>query len=116
MKWTIRINEGEEIPRGYGIAYYDWRVSQLTPSMTVAMPMPFNFIVGAWRVLIRRIKLPWFRHYEWLLEHRWEEGFNAGWQAHGGLPLTRGQLAEQSKPFLPFSRRLGITKKGGRPA
>lgn len=52
-KLWIRIADGQQVPKWYGIAYidyYDWSA--------VAMPIPLNIIVGAYKATIAWVMCP----------------------------------------------------------
>lgn len=76
VRWFVRLREGDELPDGYGIAYYE-------PNTTfaVCMPLPLNVIVGGWRAFIWWLKCPPWRLVEWKADNtrrRIEEARYAG--------------------------------------
>ena len=51
------IREGERLPLGYGIAYYDY-----DRDVAMCMPVPINAIVGAIRYAYRWLRFSPWRH------------------------------------------------------
>lgn len=62
MKWRIEINDGDEIPRHFGVAYYVAHCAR-----GVCYPIPVNHVVSAWRVVSRWLMLPPWRGFEYKL-------------------------------------------------
>ena len=54
MKIVKRINEGEIVPGGYGIAWYEW-----TTRGAVCLPLGFNVIASAFRVAYFALRGNW---------------------------------------------------------
>ena len=81
------VPEGGEIPRGFGIAWYQ-------PGRPVAtvLPVPINLIAGLLRVLWWRIQCPPWRFYGWRLQYMKELGYGIGWEAHSGFPLPTKEI------------------------
>ncbi len=60
MKWSIRLPEGDEIPRGYGVAWRDW-----SSYRAICMPIPLNLVAGlARRMWFTTMRGVWPSQYE----------------------------------------------------
>jgi hypothetical protein len=76
------IREGDRIPNGYGIAYYE-----AERDAAVIMPIPLNLIVGAWRSFKWHLKCPPWRMTELKAKQRaYQEGYKQGLVDSRGLP------------------------------
>lgn len=89
IRWRIEIAEGEDIPDGYGIAYY----LAYQPG-AIAMPIPLNLIAGGWRAFRHWLMCPPWRHAEartvFAKRWAWDEGFEAASeQLHSLAPIKR---------------------------
>jgi hypothetical protein len=74
IRWRIELPEGEIIPPGYGIAYYNAE----RPG-AVIMPLPLNLIVGGWRAFVWWFKCPPWRFVE-LRGRKWQEHYDEGFR------------------------------------
>lgn len=70
------VKEGGVIPEGYGIAYYFG-----DRNVALAMPIPFNLIVGLWRTALWWLMCPPWRFVMWLPGKARRMGFEAGFRA-----------------------------------
>lgn len=101
------IGEGECIPHGYGIAYYE-----ADRDRAVIMPVPFNLIVGAWRSLWWHIVCPPWRFTEWKAakSKEWrQQMYDAGYAA-GALDAGKTVMADGSRRMeMEANYRMGIS-------
>jgi hypothetical protein len=52
LKFVVRLRDVELIPRGYGVAYYDY-----TRAQGVAYPIPLNLLIRGYRKLEQWVKV-----------------------------------------------------------
>lgn len=85
MKIKIELREGEEIPKGYGIAYVE-----LNRFGAIVYPIPLNFVVG----VLHRFYL-WVRMGGRLYENGYFKGYSVG--SSEGREYAFNQYKEQVK-------------------
>ena len=73
MLTELRLAEGEQLPRGYGVA---WRLPDRL--VYVCLPIPLNLIVGAFRAFWLRVRLPEGRD---VLDEYYDLGHRSGYEA-----------------------------------
>ena len=71
------IEEGEIIPKGYGVAYYNF-----TTHHVVCYPIPFNIFANWLRKLYFRILNPSLHEIEQKCHKAYHEGLVKGWKLH----------------------------------
>jgi hypothetical protein len=111
MKFRIDIEEGGEIPRGYGVAYRPWA----TRNGCVAMPIPLNLIVGAFRngyaALVHGFAATSFDRK--LLHARgsaWKAGYDAGQRVGLKVGTDLGYTAGKKAAFDGMLAQLDARK------
>ena len=70
-----RLEEGERIPWGYGLAYYDFAYAQ-----AVCYPIPLNLIVNVCRKIYWKLAKPSFPKWESELAKAYQRGLVKGWK------------------------------------
>jgi hypothetical protein len=77
-KWTQLVPEGEDIPAGYGISYYNYVPASRPAFIAVAHPMPFNLLIGGWHTFTWWVRLPPWRLSKAIAEAEYQNGFRDG--------------------------------------
>ena len=80
------VNEGHQIPKGWGIAYSNWDMTQ-----AVCYPLPFNWIIG------------WGRNIWFKLMHGPKDRFRAALSTAEQRGYERGELVAFRKLTSVFS-------------
>lgn len=75
--WRKTILEGDLIPKGYGISYYE-----PDRPVAVAHPLPFNLLIGWWLIFVWWLTCPPWRFVMWrafyIRRQAYEDGFADG--------------------------------------
>ena len=101
-KMIIRISQGEEIPRGYGIAYRDY-----VRDIAICYPIIINWIVWIFRELYIRISIT----PNGILEKQSRAIYKRGYEAGTQIAYTRKTLEELDRKFGPSSKDGHETKE-----
>lgn len=89
-RYRRTIGEGEEIPDGYGIAYYE-----TGRAVAILYPLPINLIVGAWRSAMWHLRCPPWRFTEYRANLPVAMARREG--VHEGIEIERNRMAAQMR-------------------
>lgn len=68
MGYSLKLNEGSEMPRGYGLAFY-----YVNRDQAVVFPIPFNYVVGwGYRLWMK------FKVGPTTWQHAYDKGYHQG--------------------------------------
>ena len=76
-KAMYEIQEGERLPRGYGVAYYD-----VARYQAICYPIPFNLLIKALREIYYRVASPSISEREKQVARAYQKGLLRGWKLH----------------------------------
>jgi len=99
MKLKLRkpiyeLEEGGLLPRGFGIAYYEYYSNHV-----ICYPIPLNLFINWGRKLYYKIIGPSIPDIEKRLHRAYTKGVKAGWKAH------KTRMEEELERFLTERRR-----------